>query len=98
MADKGKTVRDRRGKVIGYKGSKHGQRFASDAETAERASYQKFLEERGWAGIAGAAKRPPNAELRKQFAAWKKARKKTSAATQAKNAGQRKAVSQAKPD
>lgn len=89
MADNSFTsqARIRNGKVesVSIRGSRAGDNsFDSGDEIQRKRELQTFLSEKGWAGLGGAARRPPKPELDKQFAEWRTKR--------TVNAGQKKAV------
>lgn len=54
------------------RGDRVGESFDSSAEVQRKKHMQEFMKEKGWDGIAGAAKAPRGAELERQFGEWRK--------------------------
>ena len=64
------------GRPIGYKGALADKKFDTEAEIAEKKQRQAFEREKGYWGIAGAARKPKPDIYAKEYAEWKKVKAK----------------------
>jgi hypothetical protein len=84
MTDAGRAAASSYGTVETVKGDRSGDSFASTSELERQKNLDAFRKEKGWGGIAGAARAPKGPEFDKQFGDWMKAK--------TVNAGQKKAL------